>query len=404
MHQLLTWVFEPGFFASTPVRTAVVIGGVTAVVSAVVGVFTVLRGQSFAGHSLGDVSAAGGSGALLVGLTPLAGFIGLGVIGAGAMELIGIQRVRGRDLATGIVLGAAIGLAALFLYLDTSASATTGAAQQVLFGSIFTITSSLAVIISFSVLAVGAIAVIGRPLLLATVSPDIAAARGVPVRLVGLAYMLALAVAVGLSSLTVGAILSTALLIGPAATALHLADRQPERAVEALTPIHGVSRQALVELRSILGVLRAVDEDGLPRDPAPSLSHLDDLVTMATSAGLKVRVEEEELGPSLPRAVDVAAYRIVQEALTNTIKHARGATRVQVRLRYAEPVIQVDTVDNGHPRAAVSLRDPAGHGLAGMSERAALYDGTVQAGPSPGGGWAISARLSLAGRAQPAAP
>ena len=225
MHQLYTWVFEPGFFASAPVRTAVVIGGVAAVVSAVVGVFTVLRGQSFAGHALGDVSAAGGSGALLIGVTPLPGFIGLGIIGSGAMELIGIRRVRGRDLATGIVLGAAIGLTALFLYLDTSASATTGATQQILFGSIFTITSSLTIIIAFSVLAVGAIAVIWRPLLLATVSPDIAAARGVPVRLVGLAYMLALAVAVALSSLTVGAILSTALLIGPAATALHLTRR-----------------------------------------------------------------------------------------------------------------------------------------------------------------------------------
>ena len=225
MHQLYTWVFEPGFFTSGPVRTALVIGGLTAVVSAVAGVFTVLRGQSFAGHSLGDVSAAGGSGALLIGLTPLTGFIGLGVLGAGAMDLIGIQRVRGRDLATGIVLGAAIGLTALFLYLDTSASATTGAAQQILFGSIFTITSTLPVIITFSALALGAIALIWRPLLLATVSSDIAAARGVPVRLVGLAYMLALAVAVGLSSLTVGAILSTALLIGPAATSLHLTTR-----------------------------------------------------------------------------------------------------------------------------------------------------------------------------------
>ena len=203
MHQLYTWVIEPGFFASAPVRTAVAIGGVVAVVSAVVGLFTVMRGQSFAGHAFGDVSAAGGSGALL----------------------IGIQRVRGRDLATGIVLGAAIGLTALFLYLDTSASATTGAAQQILFGSIFTITSSLPLIVTFSVLAVGAIAVMWRPLLLATVSPDIAAARGVPVRLIGIAYMLALAIAVGLSSLTIGAILSTALLIGPAATALRLTRR-----------------------------------------------------------------------------------------------------------------------------------------------------------------------------------
>ena len=226
MHQLLTWVVEPGFFASAPVRTAVLIGGVVAVVSAVVGVFTVMRGQSFAGYALGDVAGAGGSGALLIGLTPLTGFLGLGIFGAGVMDLIGVQRVRGRDLATGIVLGSAIGLTALFLYQDSASSATTGATQQVLFGSIFTTANTtIPVIAAFSILAAGGIAVIWRPLLLATVSPDIAAARGVPVRLVGVAYMVALAIAVGLSSLTTGAILSTALLIGPAATALRLTRR-----------------------------------------------------------------------------------------------------------------------------------------------------------------------------------
>lgn len=226
MHQLLTWVVEPGFFASAPVRTAIIAGGVVAVVSAVAGVFTVMRGQSFGGHALGDVAAAGGSGALLIGLSPLAGFIGLSIAGAVVMDLIGVRRVRGRDLATGVVLGAAIGLTALFLYLSTTASATTGAAQQILFGSVFTTASTtLPAIVVASVIALGIVAVIWRPLLLATVSSDIAAARGVPVRLVGLGYMLALAIAVGLSSLTVGAILSTALLIGPAATALRLTRR-----------------------------------------------------------------------------------------------------------------------------------------------------------------------------------
>ena len=226
MHQLLTWVVEPGFFASAPARTAAVIGGVVAVVSAVVGLFTVMRGQSFGGHALGDVAAAGGAGALLLGLSPIVGFIGLGIAGAGVMDLIGVRRVRGRDLATGIVLGAAIGLTALFLYFDTTGSATTGAAQQVLFGSIFTATgTTIPLVAAFSVLAAGIMAMIWRPLLLATVSTDIAAARGVPVRLVGLGYMLALAIAVGLSSLTIGAILATALLIGPAATALRLTRR-----------------------------------------------------------------------------------------------------------------------------------------------------------------------------------
>jgi zinc/manganese transport system permease protein len=226
VHHLLTWIVEPGFLASAPDRTAAFIGGIVAVVSATAGVFTVMRGQSFAGHALGDVAAAGGSGALLIGLTPLTGFLGLGIIGAGVMDLIGVQRARGRDLATGIVLGAAIGLTALFLYLDTTASATTGATQQVLFGSIFTATSTtIPVITAFSLVATGIIAVIWRPLLLATVSPDIAAARGVPVRLVGVAYLVTLAIAVALSSLTTGAILSTALLIGPAATALRLTRR-----------------------------------------------------------------------------------------------------------------------------------------------------------------------------------
>lgn len=220
---LFSSVFEPGFFASPQVHTAASLGGLAAIVSAVTGVFTVLRGQSFGGHALGDVSAAGGSGALMAGLSPVAGFVGLGAVGAAVMDVIGVQRLRGRDLATGIVLGAAIGLSALFLYLTTTTSATSGATQRVLFGSIYTTTSgTIPAVAILGTIAVSTIAITWRPLLLATVSPDIAAARGVPVRLVGLAYMLAMAVSVGLSSLAIGAILSTALLIGPAAAALRL--------------------------------------------------------------------------------------------------------------------------------------------------------------------------------------
>ena len=226
MNQLLTWIFESGFFGSEPVHVAVVVGGASALVSAIVGVFTVVRGQSFAGHALTDVSTAGGSGALLLGISPLLGFVGFGVFGAGLMDLIGIRRVRGRDLATGIVLGAAIGLAALILYLDTTSGATTGATQQILFGSIFTIsTATVPIVIGFGLVSVGIIALVYRPLLLSSVSADVAAARGIPLRLVGLLFMVALAVAVGLSALAIGAILSTALLIGPAATALRLTRR-----------------------------------------------------------------------------------------------------------------------------------------------------------------------------------
>ena len=222
----MNWLFEPGFFSSEPVHVAVVIGIVVAVVSSTVGVFTVMRAQSFAGHSLSDISAAGGSGAFLAGINPLFGFIGGGVIGAGAMEMIGIRRARGRDLATGIVLGASIGLAALFLYLSTTSSSNTGASQQILFGSIFYADSStVPIVVCFGVLCVAIMALVHRPLLLSSVDNDIAAAQGVPLRMIGILYMVALALAVGLSSLAIGAILSTALLIGPAATALRLTRR-----------------------------------------------------------------------------------------------------------------------------------------------------------------------------------
>jgi zinc/manganese transport system permease protein len=251
MHQVYTAIVEPGFFSSPQVQVAVTIGGLVAIVSAVTGVFTVMRGQSFGGHALGDVSAAGGSGALLIGLSPIAGFVGLGVVGAAAMDMIGVRRLRGRDLATGIVLGAAIGLSALFLYLTTTAGATTGATQQILFGAIFTTASgTVPVVAILGAIALAGIAAVYRPLLLSTVSQDIAAARGIPVRLVGLVYMIALAVSVGLSSLAIGAILSTALLIGPAATALRLT-RRVGRAL-GLACVIGVAA-------SWLGVLLAYD-------------------------------------------------------------------------------------------------------------------------------------------------
>jgi zinc/manganese transport system permease protein len=234
MHQLSTGVFESGFFTSPQVHVAASIGAIVAVVSAVTGVFAVMRGQSFAGHALGDVSAAGGSGAVLIGLTPLPGFVGVGLAGAGVMDMIGVQRLRGRDLATGIVLGAAIGCSALFLYLGTTTGTATGATQQILFGSIFTTApGTVTTVAALGAIALASIAAIARPLLLATLSPDLAAARGAPVRLVGLLFMLALAVSVALSSLAIGAILSTALLIGPAAAALKMTKTVPAALVAA---------------------------------------------------------------------------------------------------------------------------------------------------------------------------
>jgi zinc/manganese transport system permease protein len=217
------FIFEPGFFSSEPVRIAFVIGGVSAIVSAIVGVFTVVRGQSFAGHALTDVATTGGSGAFYLNISPLVGFLGAGVLGAGAMDLAGVERLRGRDVATGIVLGFATGLSALFLYLDTTRSATTGVSQQILFGSIFTLDpSTIPLVVVMSVLTLAVLFVIYRPLLLSSISPDLAAARGIRTRMVVISFMLAMAIAVGLSSIAIGSILSTALLIGPAATSLRL--------------------------------------------------------------------------------------------------------------------------------------------------------------------------------------
>ena len=248
---LFRYVFEPGFFGSGPVHVAFAVGTVIAVTSAVVGVFTVTRGQSFAGHSLADIATTGGAGAFLIGLNQFWGYLAFGVGAAAFMEMIGVQRRRGRDVATGVVLGAALGLAALFLYLGTQESSTTGASFTILFGSMFAITpSTVPALIASALLALVTVAVLARVLLLSSLSPDIAAARGVPVRAVGAAYLMALAVSVALSAVIIGAVLSTALLIGPAATALRVA-KGPVRAMAVAAGI-GVAA-------TWLGVLLAYD-------------------------------------------------------------------------------------------------------------------------------------------------
>ncbi len=233
MHYLI----EPGLLASAPVRTALLIGAVVAVTSGVIGVFAVIRGQSFAGHALADVATTGGAGAFLAGIDQFWGFLAAGAVSALLMESIGVQRRRGRDVATGVVLGGALGLAALFLYLGTLKTASTGASFTILFGSIFVVSpATVPALVASGVIALLATAMLSRVLLLSAVSPDIAASRAVNVRLVGIVYLVALAIDVSLSAVAIGAVLSTALLIGPAATALRVA-KSPGRAmaVAALT-------------------------------------------------------------------------------------------------------------------------------------------------------------------------
>jgi zinc/manganese transport system permease protein len=269
LRSLLDAVFQPGFLSSGPVRAALLTGAVVALVSGAIGVITILRGQSFAGHALGDLGTLGGSGAFLLGLAPLWGYIGAGAAVAAAMEGFGSglgsgsgtdpgsgsastsRDGRSRDVATGIVLGAVLGVSALLLYLDTTDSSTTGVTVTILFGSLFTVTGyTVPATVLLGILGLALITLLYRPLLLSSVSTDLAAARGVRVRALGLTFLVTLGVAVSLSSLTVGTILSPALLIGPAAAALRLT-RRPARAM-ALAALLGLAS-------TWIGVLLAYD-------------------------------------------------------------------------------------------------------------------------------------------------
>ena len=184
-------------------------------------------------------------------------------------------------------------------------------------------------------------------------------------------------------------------------TALHLMDRQPERARSALTTINDVSKQALVELRSVLGVLRDVDESA-PRAPSPSLARLGDLADSAAAAGLAVHVEEAGRPVPLPADVDLAAYRIIQEALTNSARHS-GGTKATVRVAYGDGALIVEVDDDGIHRPAGSGFRPgtrangSGHGIAGMTERAKSLGGTLRAGLRPEGGFSVHACLPVHG-------
>ncbi|GIJ60259.1 two-component sensor histidine kinase [Virgisporangium aurantiacum] len=166
-----------------------------------------------------------------------------------------------------------------------------------------------------------------------------------------------------------------------ASAALHRPD--PDRSTQALTAIKQASRETLQELRRTIGILRT---DGPVA--APGLDGLDDLVTTARRAGLEIRAELAETRP-LPPDVDLAAFRIVQEALTNVTRHA-GATAAVVRVRPDRDAVVVEIEDDG-----TGAPGPAGAGITGMTERAEALGGTLATGPGPAGGFRVSARLPL---------
>jgi signal transduction histidine kinase len=177
----------------------------------------------------------------------------------------------------------------------------------------------------------------------------------------------------------------------------HIADTQPKEAAKALVAIEATSRAALEELRRLLGVLRQADEPQGELAPVPGLGDLDGLLAEAGKAGLAVRLQVHGTRPPLPAGVDLSAYRIVQEALTNVVKHAGPAT-AQVVVGYRDQEIRVEVTDDG--RGAVTSvgdgRVGSGHGLIGMRERVAAFGGDLEVGPRPGGGFRVAARLPFA--------
>lgn len=177
----------------------------------------------------------------------------------------------------------------------------------------------------------------------------------------------------------------------------HLFDRQPEQARAALLTIQETSREALRELRATLGALRQADEPW-PRSPAPSLSELDGLVADMAAGGVEVRVDVQGHPRHLSSGVDLAAYRIVQESLTNVLRHAR-ATLVRIAIAYRPDDVLIEVVDNGVGPAEDGRSDASGNGLQGMHERAVAIGGEVEAGPSGGGGFRVRARLPTPGSA-----
>jgi signal transduction histidine kinase len=177
----------------------------------------------------------------------------------------------------------------------------------------------------------------------------------------------------------------------------HVADTQPEEAAKALAAIEATSRAALTELRRLLGVLRQDSEPRGDLAPVPGLADLDSLLAEVAKAGLAVRLRVEGTPSQLPAGVDLSAYRIVQEALTNVVKHA-GPARAQVRICYGDHDVAVEVTDNGRGVMALAGdgRVGTGHGLIGMRERVAAFGGDLEVGPYPGGGFRVAARLPLA--------
>jgi signal transduction histidine kinase len=184
-----------------------------------------------------------------------------------------------------------------------------------------------------------------------------------------------------------------------AGAARRVVATQPDRARDAVEAIEGTARQALTELRRLLGVLRRGDrpagpEPGPALAPQPGLGELEALAEQARRAGLRFELVTEGEPRPLPAAIDLSAYRIVQEALTNTLKHANAA-RARIAVRYGRDEVELTVADDGRGIVDADELAAGGHGLIGMRERVALFGGDLTIGPRPGGGLRVAARLPV---------
>ncbi|HEY9375084.1 MAG TPA: sensor histidine kinase [Streptomyces sp.] len=181
-----------------------------------------------------------------------------------------------------------------------------------------------------------------------------------------------------------------------AGVAAHVMDRRPDQAKEALAHVRDASRSALNELRATVGLLRQSGDPEAPTEPAPGLAVLDELLGTFRNAGLPVELARADEDGSLPAAVDLAAYRIIQEALTNVRKHAGPDAKAEVSVVRVGRTVEVTVLDDGAPQpAAAEPVDTGGHGLVGMRERVTALGGTLTAAPRYGGGFRVQAILPV---------
>jgi signal transduction histidine kinase len=185
---------------------------------------------------------------------------------------------------------------------------------------------------------------------------------------------------------------SVSVMVVQADGAAFAIETDTARAKRALEMISGTGRQALTEMRRLLGVLRDGDDAG-PYAPQPGVQQVEELVRQVRAAGLPVELTVDGVARSLPLGLQLAIYRVAQEALTNTMKHAGPAARAQVCLRHRDDAVEMLVTDDG--RGAGARDDGRGHGLVGMRERVAMYGGTVRTGHRAGGGFEVAVWIPL---------